>query len=244
MSAWVRDLPASGRSVGLLLADGAYQNRPTEMAVYEGFDDQAWHQLTRTSTATARGSKDTGVYVALPDSGPMSVQVTAVSVHEVATSAPTPVSQPAARTISFTGPAGPAPAPGSWNHETGGNGWGNGELQTYTDRTANAHVDGQGNLVLSALRETYAASDGITRKYTSARLSTEGKVVLQPVHTWRPPSPPPWASLCGLPSGSSVPTSVRWAGRRRGRSMLRGVRRTAHEGVQRRAPGHARRQQR
>jgi beta-glucanase (GH16 family) len=180
MSAWVRDLNASGKSVGLLVADGAYQNRPTEMSIYEGHNDKSWHLLSRTFTANAKGSADTGIYLALPESGAVAIQVTGVSVREVTVAGPAQVTRPASRTLTFDGAAGQAVDPATWNHETGGNGWGNGELQTYTDRTSNAHLDGAGNLVITARRETYAASDGITRKYTSARLSTEGKMIIQP----------------------------------------------------------------
>lgn len=33
----------------------------------------------------------------------------------------------------FDGPPGAAPDPANWNHETGNHGWGNNELQNYTD---------------------------------------------------------------------------------------------------------------
>lgn len=75
----------------------------------------------------------------------------------------------------FDGAAGTSPDPASWNLETGtganGDGWGNNELQTYTDRPENASLDGEGHLVLTARRE---AMNG--RQYTSARLTTQGKV--------------------------------------------------------------------
>jgi beta-glucanase (GH16 family) len=57
--------------------------------------------------------------------------------------------------------------------ETGGNGWGNNELETYTNRTQNAHVQ-DGNLVIAAIKEAFTGSDGIARQYTSARLKTAG----------------------------------------------------------------------
>ncbi len=60
-----------------------------------------------------------------------------------------------------------------WTAETGGNGWGNNELEYYTARPVNAVQQG-GNLVISALKETYTGPDGVTRNYTSARLKTEG----------------------------------------------------------------------
>jgi beta-glucanase (GH16 family) len=54
------------------------------------------------------------------------------------------------------------------------NGWGNNELEYYTNRTQNAHLQG-GNLVITALAENFTGSDGVTRDYTSARLKTQGK---------------------------------------------------------------------
>jgi beta-glucanase (GH16 family) len=71
----------------------------------------------------------------------------------------------------FTGPNGSAPDPAKWNLEVGGNGWGNHELEYYTNRAQNAHVE-DGSLVIKALKETYTGADGVTREYTSARLST------------------------------------------------------------------------
>jgi beta-glucanase (GH16 family) len=61
-----------------------------------------------------------------------------------------------------------------WILETGGNGWGNQELEYYTTRSENSFQQG-GNLVIKALQEKYAGADGVTRDYTSARLKTAGK---------------------------------------------------------------------
>ena len=56
-------------------------------------------------------------------------------------------------TDEFNGPAGSPPDPSKWNHETGR--WtDNNELETYTDSTANAYLDGQGHLVIKALKGT------------------------------------------------------------------------------------------
>jgi beta-glucanase (GH16 family) len=74
----------------------------------------------------------------------------------------------------FNGADGSAPDPSKWVLETGGNGWGNNELEYYTNRTQNVHVQG-GNLVITALAEKFTGSDGVTRDYTSARLKTQGK---------------------------------------------------------------------
>ena len=73
----------------------------------------------------------------------------------------------------FSGADGSAPDPSKWAYDLGGAGWGNNELQTYTNRSQNVQVQG-GNLVISALAETFAGADGISRNYTSARLKTQG----------------------------------------------------------------------
>ncbi len=61
-----------------------------------------------------------------------------------------------------------------WVSETGGNGWGNQELEYYTARPQNA-IQQDGNLVITVLAEKYTGADGVTRDYTSARLKTQGK---------------------------------------------------------------------
>lgn len=56
-----------------------------------------------------------------------------------------------------------------WGYDVGGSGWGNNELEYYTDhRAENARVE-NGNLVIEARRENYGG-----RPYTSARLVTRG----------------------------------------------------------------------
>ncbi|GAA1060581.1 carbohydrate binding domain-containing protein [Agromyces bracchium] len=79
----------------------------------------------------------------------------------------------------FDGPAGAPANPENWTYETGGWGWGNDELQYYTDSTDNAGLDGDGNLVITA-REVDGEAEGLECwygpcEYTSARLITEQK---------------------------------------------------------------------
>ncbi|MDF1612819.1 family 16 glycosylhydrolase [Stygiobacter electus] len=61
--------------------------------------------------------------------------------------------------------------PSYWTFETGTgtNGWGNNELQYYTNRTENAKIE-NGMLVITARQESYAG-----RNFTSARMKTQGK---------------------------------------------------------------------
>lgn len=58
---------------------------------------------------------------------------------------------------------------GSWNYETGGDGWGNNELEYYRAGNGNAYLQ-SGNLVIEAKKEKMG-----NREYTSARITTENK---------------------------------------------------------------------
>jgi beta-glucanase (GH16 family) len=69
----------------------------------------------------------------------------------------------------FNGADGSAPDAAKWSYDTGGGGWGNNELQYYTDRRDNSRIEG-GNLVIEARAETYGG-----RNHTSARLLTRNK---------------------------------------------------------------------
>jgi len=139
MQAYVRDADSSGQEIGILLANGNYRDRPTESSNAMTFQDDAWHLLTQTFVATAKASPDTALYIALPPSGPLHLQITAASVREVHTTPPSPTSTPPTRVISFDGPAGSAPNPSTWSHQTGGGGWSHDEQQTYTSSTSNAY---------------------------------------------------------------------------------------------------------
>ena len=61
-----------------------------------------------------------------------------------------------------------------WNHETGGDGWGNQELQYYVDGGNAAALDGDGHLVITAAEGQ--PDSGICWygecRYTSARITT------------------------------------------------------------------------
>jgi beta-glucanase (GH16 family) len=74
----------------------------------------------------------------------------------------------------FNGGNGSAPDRSKWTIETGGNGWGNNELEYYTNRIENVQVR-DGNLVIAARKEAYSDNDGVMRSYTSARLKTSHK---------------------------------------------------------------------
>jgi beta-glucanase (GH16 family) len=61
-----------------------------------------------------------------------------------------------------------------WTAAVGGNGWGNQELEYYTNRIDNAYQSG-GSLVIKAIKESYTGGDNVVRAYTSARLTTKDK---------------------------------------------------------------------
>lgn len=61
------------------------------------------------------------------------------------------------------------PDPTKWGYDLGGNGWGNNELQYYTNKTDNASV-ANGILTITVKKEAMEGKD-----YTSARLVSKGK---------------------------------------------------------------------
>jgi beta-glucanase (GH16 family) len=69
----------------------------------------------------------------------------------------------------FNDAAGRFPNEDFWSYDlgTGDNGWGNAELQSYTKNPQNVSMDGEGNLVITALRNE--------NSFTSARIKTQGK---------------------------------------------------------------------
>lgn len=71
----------------------------------------------------------------------------------------------------FDAEANTPPNAAFWTCETGGWGWGNAELQHYTDRLENVAHNGDGQLVITAREENYRGN-----AYTSARCITMNKV--------------------------------------------------------------------
>ncbi|MGE2834436.1 glycoside hydrolase family 16 protein [Mycobacterium sp. SMC-4] len=66
----------------------------------------------------------------------------------------------------FDGPGGSAPSP-QWRHDVGGGGWGNNEMQVYTDHPDNVSLDGHGHLAITARGDSQ-------NRITSARVNTKG----------------------------------------------------------------------
>lgn len=72
----------------------------------------------------------------------------------------------------FAGPAGSPPDPRRWVYDLGGGGWGNKELQVYTQSRENVFLDGSGHLVIRAIRRA-------NEEYTSGRIKTLGRFAAQ-----------------------------------------------------------------
>lgn len=69
----------------------------------------------------------------------------------------------------FDGAAGVLPDATKWTYDIGNGGWGNQELEYYTNRPENVSLDGNGNLVITAKSESFGGSS-----FTSARIKTKG----------------------------------------------------------------------
>src|SRR5258708_37161618 len=73
----------------------------------------------------------------------------------------------------FNGADGSSPDASKWTFDTGGKGWGNNELECYTNLTQNAQVKG-GNLFITAMPQpAYACVGRTTPDFTSAPLNTQ-----------------------------------------------------------------------
>ena len=69
----------------------------------------------------------------------------------------------------FDGKAGTSPDSTKWTYDIGNSGWGNNELQYYTKRPSNVQLSGDGNLIITAIKESFSGAS-----YTSARIKTKG----------------------------------------------------------------------
>jgi beta-glucanase (GH16 family) len=93
----------------------------------------------------------------------------------------------------FNGKKGTLPSTKTWTREIGGGGWGNSERQFYTDKAANASMDGAGRLVITANRisneygdligDVPGTEDILNRcsecQFTSARMKTARNLSFQ-----------------------------------------------------------------
>jgi beta-glucanase (GH16 family) len=100
---------------------------------------------------------------------PFAVAILALSCDGGATLQPPPAtSYTLVWSDEFNGADGSSLDSSKWTYDTGGKGWGNKELECYTNRTQNAQIR-RGNLVITAQKENLVCSDGVASNYTSAR---------------------------------------------------------------------------
>ncbi len=166
------DLPPSNLVVKATVAPGNTGNvdfvaTATNAATYQ-------FEFGNGATATEASGKLTYKY---PESGSYTVRVTAKSATGKSvvetTNVTVTVEMKMVWSDEFTTPGKPDPSKWVYDIGTGSNGWGNQELQYYTDRTENAVV-ADGMLRITAKRENYGG-----REWTSARIKTQTKYTVK-----------------------------------------------------------------
>lgn len=135
------------------------------------------HSLTNDSGANASSSRKAWRINACPGRTGATIAIVLLSAlccRCGGTATPTssntpPATSPQTWADEFDGPANTLPDPSKWTYDLGNNnGWGNRELETYTNSLQNVHLDGAGRLVIHVDRS------GST--YTSARIKTQGLI--------------------------------------------------------------------
>jgi beta-glucanase (GH16 family) len=159
---------------------------PTNLAITANVSTDNSGNVSFTATATNASTYDydfgNGIYQTVPSgtvtyrypaSGNYTVNVTAKSStgHTISKSVQVNVSvaQSLVWADEFNAPGVPDPAKWDYNIGTNGNGWGNNELQYYTNRSDNVSIS-NGTLKIIAKKESYSGS-----AYTSARILTKNK---------------------------------------------------------------------
>jgi len=117
--------------------------------------------------AMGGGIRRTREHVAVQEHGATQVLV---AVQEPA-AAQAPAGYELTWSDEFDGADGASPDRAKWRYDIGGEGWGNHELEFYTDHLQNAHLEA-GKLVITAQKEMTPRSKGEARMYTSARIKT------------------------------------------------------------------------
>ena len=112
MSVWVRDLNASGKYVGMLIANANYGDRPSQDSVYTGFRDTGWHKLTKTFVATTNVTDRTMFYVGLAPHTPAHWQIADAKLSVLSTKTTSvPVFNNSGKKTPAAAPTTQAPAP-------------------------------------------------------------------------------------------------------------------------------------
>ena len=126
--------------------NGQYQNSTTGSVTYK-------YTASGTYTVTVKAKSSTGKTISASTNVTIAVALSLLWSDEFNTAG--------------------APDPAKWGYDIGAGGWGNSELQYYTNRTDNVLVS-NGTLKIIAKKEAYSGSN-----YTSARLLSKGKFSFQ-----------------------------------------------------------------
>ncbi len=142
---------------------------------------------TVPSTSVAQAS---GTSSPTPADPPLPTMIRTAALLPSTTPTPSPTTPPSPTAIvapagwklvwhdEFNGAAGSKPDPANWTYDLGAGGWGNNELQYYTDRAENASMDGKGSLVIKAIKYANPTASGLSCSsclYSSARLVTRDR---------------------------------------------------------------------
>lgn len=126
--------------------NGQYQNSTTGLVTYK-------YTASGTYTITVKAKSSTGKTISATTNVTIVVALSLIWSDEFNTAG--------------------APDASKWGYDIGAGGWGNSELQYYTNRTDNVLVS-NGTLKIIAKKEAYSGSS-----YTSARLLSKGKFSFQ-----------------------------------------------------------------
>jgi len=126
--------------------NGQYQNSTTGLVTYK-------YTASGTYTITVKAKSSTGKTISAATNVTIVVALSLIWSDEFNTAG--------------------APDASKWGYDIGAGGWGNSELQYYTNRTDNVLVS-NGTLKIIAKKEAYSGSS-----YTSARLLSKGKFSFQ-----------------------------------------------------------------
>jgi beta-glucanase (GH16 family) len=157
---------------------------PTDLIVNATVSNDSSGNVSFTATATNAVSFDynfgNGIFQIVssgivtykyPSSGTYTVNVTAKSASGQTIAKSTQVTVTVVLLLKWSDEFDVAgsPDPAKWGYDLGASGWGNNELQNYTNRTDNA-IASNGTLKITAKKESYNGS-----AYTSARLLSKDK---------------------------------------------------------------------
>jgi beta-glucanase (GH16 family) len=131
---------------------------------------------TSSAAGATRGATGPPAATMTPSATPSATPPARPSAGRLTTPVPAPAPRALTWSDDFNRGAGAPVDRGRWNFDVGSHGWGNEQLEYYTDSTRNAVHDGQGHLVVTVRKENpggYVCPYGACR-YTSARMVTNG----------------------------------------------------------------------